>query len=386
MWKYKIDMRAPFVFGKLAENNNFTDRRNEINRLITNFESGINTTLISPRRWGKSSLVLKAADEVTKANYQIKACFVDVFDSRSEEQFYQSFAKAVLKATTGKLEEIGELAKKFLSKMIPKISFSPDNMQEISLAMDWQELKRDPSEVLDLGEKIAKEKGLKLIICLDEFQGIADYKNSKAFQKRLRSRWQKHQNVTYCLYGSKRHMMMDIFTKQSMPFYKFGDLIFLEKIAKEDWVPFIQKHFVNTKKKIGAEEAGLIADLVECHPYYVQQLAQLSWLRTKTSCKKSVIYESHDSLMMQLSLLFQNMISDLTITQLNFLKAFVSGETKLSSKAVLNKYEIGTSANISRIKQALANKEILDLFANQTTFTDPVFKYWLMKYHFKIIN
>lgn len=378
-------MEAPFIFGKLAESNNFTNRQDEIDRLITNFESAINTTLISPRRWGKSSLVLRAAEEVVAKNKQIKACFVDVFDSRSEEQFYQSFAKEVLSSTSGKLEEIGGFAKKFLSKMIPKISFSPDNMQDISLSLDWEELKRDPSEVLDLGEKIAKEKGIKLIICLDEFQGIADYKNSKAFQKRLRSRWQKHQNVSYCLYGSKRHMMMDIFTKQSMPFYKFGDLMFLEKIAKKDWVPFIQEHFVKTKKKIGAEEAGLIADLVECHPYYVQQLAQLSWLRTKTSCKKSVVYEAHDSLMMQLSLLFQNMTSDLTITQLNFLKAFVSGETKLSSKAVLNKYEIGTSANISRIKKALANKEILDLFANQTTFTDPVFKFWLKKYHFKIL-
>ncbi len=379
-------MGAPFVFGKLAESNNFTNRRNEINRLITNFESGINTTLISPRRWGKSSLVLKAAEEVTETNSQIKACFVDVFDSRSEEQFYQSFAKEVLKGTTGKLEEIGDYAKRFLSKMIPKISFSPDNMQDISLALDWQVLKQDPSEVLDLGEKIAKEKGIKLIICLDEFQGIADYKNSKAFQKRLRSHWQKHQSVSYCLYGSKRHMMMDIFTKQSMTFYKFGDLIFLEKIVKKDWIPFIQEQFANTRKKIGENEASLITDLVECHPYYVQQLAQLSWLRTKTSCKKTVIFEAHDSLMMQLSLLFQNMTSDLSITQLNFLKAFVSGETKLSSKAVLNKYEIGTSANISRIKKALANKELLDLFANEVTFTDPVYKAWLKTYHFKIKN
>lgn len=379
-------MEAPFIFGKLAESNNFTNRKKEIDRLLTNFESAINTTLISPRRWGKSSLVLRAAEEVTEKNKHIKACFVDVFDSRSEEQFYQSFAKEVLKATSGRIEEIGEFAKKFLSKMIPKISFSPDNMQDISLTLDWQEIKRDPSEVLDLGEKIAKEKGLKLIICLDEFQGIADYKNSKAFQKRLRSRWQKHQNVSYCLYGSKRHMMMDIFTKQSMPFYKFGDMMFLEKIAKEDWVPFIQDQFVKTKKKIGADEAGLIADLVECHPYYVQQLAQLSWLRTKTSCKKSVILEAHDSLMMQLSLLFQNMTSDLSITQLNFLKALVSGETKLSSKDVLAKYEIGTSANISRIKKALANKELLDLFANKVTFTDPVYKSWLKSYHFKVAN
>lgn len=377
-------MEAPFIFGKIADKNNFTDRSDEIERLITNFNSGVNTTIISPRRWGKSSLVLKAAEKIEKENDAIKVCFIDVFDSRTEEQFYHSFAKEILKVTAGKLEEIGDFAKRFIGKLLPKISFSPDNMQDISLVLDWQELERDPGDILDLGEKIAKEKGIKLIICLDEFQGVADYPKSKAFQKRLRSRFQKHQNVSYCLYGSKRHMMMEIFTKQSMPFYKFGDLMFLEKISVENWVPFIQHHFEKSKKKIGAAEAEMIANLVECHPYYVQQLAQMSWLRTKTACKKSTILEAHDTLMMQLSLLFQNITSDLSNTQLNFLHAMLAGETKMSSKKVLDQYRLGTSANIVRIKQALANKEILDLFSNVVSFTDPVYKAWLTKYHFRI--
>lgn len=377
-------MGAPFIFGKIANENNFTDRFDEIERLITNFESGINTTIVSPRRWGKSSLVLKAAQKLEEENSSIKVCFIDVFDSRTEEQFYQSFAKEILKITAGRLEEIGDYAKRFIGKLLPKISFSPNNMQDISLALDWEELKRDPGDILDLGEKIAKEKGFKLIICLDEFQGVADYPRSKAFQKRLRSRFQKHQNVSYCLYGSKRHMMMEIFTKQSMPFYKFGDLMFLEKISVENWVPFIQHHFENSKKKIGVVETELIADLVECHPYYVQQLAQMSWLRTKTSCKKSIVLESHDTLMMQLSLLFQNITSDLSNTQLNFLHAMLAGETKMSSKKVLDQYRLGTSANIVKIKKALANKEILDLFSNVVSFTDPVYKAWLTKYHFRI--
>lgn len=377
-------METPFIFGKIANKNNFTDRHGEIERLITNFKSGINTTIISPRRWGKSSLVLKAAQKLEEENNTIKVCFVDVFDSRTEEQFYQSFAKEIFQVTAGRLEEIGNYAKRFIGKLLPKISFSPDNMQDISLALDWEELKKDPGEILDLGENIAKEKGIKLIICLDEFQGIADYPESKSFQKRLRSRFQKHQNVSYCLYGSKRHMMMEIFTKQSMPFYKFGDLMFLEKISVENWVSFIQHHFENSKKKIGVTESEMIANLVECHPYYVQQLAQMSWLRTKTGCKKSIVLEAHDTLMMQLSLLFQNITSDLSITQLNFLHAMLAGETKMSSKKVLEQYRLGTSANIIKIKKALANKEILDLFSNVVSFTDPIYKAWLTKYHFRI--
>jgi hypothetical protein len=79
-------------------------------------------------------------------------------------------------------------------------------------------------------------------------------------------------------------MMMDVFTSPSMPFYKFGDIVFLEKISVNDWITFIQKRFSDTKKEIGTSDAKLIAELVECHPYYVQQLAQQAWLRSDEIC------------------------------------------------------------------------------------------------------
>jgi len=377
-------MKTPFVFGKLALFSNFTDRENDLERLINNFESGVNTMLITPRRWGKSSLVKKAADIVESKNEKVKVCFVDVFDVRSEQQLYHILAEEVIKTTSTKIDEIGSFVQKFMKKLLPKISYSPDNMQEVSLGFDWNNFDRNASEVLDLAENIAKEKDINLIICFDEFQNIAGFENPLALQKKLRSHWQKHQNVTYCLYGSKRHMMMDIFTSASMPFYKFGDIMFLEKIAEDKWVTFLQEKFAETRKKINEQEARLIAQLVENHPYYVQQLAQLSWLRTKTTCKKSAIYESHDSLMLQLSLLFQNITDSLSGMQVNFMKALINGEERLSSKDVLNAYDLGTSANIAQIKKALANREIIDVVGAQINFTDPVYKKWLEKYYFKI--
>jgi len=375
-------MKTPFVFGKLALFSNFTDRENDLERLVNNFESGVNTMLISPRRWGKSSLVKKAADIVESKNKRTKVCFIDVFDVRSEQQLYQIIAEDIIRATSTKIDEIGIYVQKFMKRLLPKISYTPDNMQEVSLGFDWNTFDKNASEVLDLAENIAKEKEINLIICFDEFQNIAGFENPLALQKKLRSHWQKHQNVSYCLYGSKRHMMMDIFTSASMPFYKFGDIMFLEKIAEDKWVTFLQEKFLETKKKIHEAEARLIAQLVENHPYYVQQLAQLSWLRTKTTCKKAAILEAHDMLMLQLSLLFQNITDSLSTMQVNFLKALISGEQKLSSKEVLNAYELGTSANIAQLKKALANREIIDIVGSQIEFTDPVYKRWLEKYYF----
>ena len=380
----KYAMKTPFVFGRLAVLSDFTDREDDIKRLVNNFESGVNTMLISPRRWGKSSLVKKATEIVQDRNKKLKVCFIDVFDVRTEQQFYQVLAEEVINVTSSKLDEIGSLVQKFMGKLLPKISFSPDNMQEINLGFDWKDFRRNASEVLDLAERIAEEKGYKLLICFDEFQNVAGFEQPLAFQKKLRSHWQKHQNVSYCLYGSKRHMMMDIFTSSSMPFYKFGDIMFLEKIPEDKWVPFIQGHFVQTKKKIHEKEARLIARLVENHPYYVQQLAQLSWFRTKTTCKTAAVYESHETLMLHLSLLFQNITDSLSGMQVNFLKAIVMEETKLSSKKVLDRYKLVSSANISQLKKALANREIIDIVTDKIDFTDPVYKEWLKRFYFKI--
>ena len=99
--------------------------------------------------------------------------------------------------------------------------------------LDWKEVKKGQDEILDLAENICKNKKIKVVVCIDEFQNIAFFDEPLAFQKKLRAHWQHHKQTSYCLYGSKRHLLMDIFSSQSMPFYKFGDVIFLEKIKEK---------------------------------------------------------------------------------------------------------------------------------------------------------
>lgn len=375
-------MNTPFVFGKLALQDNFTNRKTEINQLIFNFSSLTNTILISPRRWGKSSLVVKAAEKAQKKNKSLRFCFIDLYNVRTEEQFYQLLAKEVLQATSSRLEELIGNAKNFMGQFIPRISINPDSTNDISLGLDWKEVKNTPDDILNLCEKIAKEKKLKIIICIDEFQNISEFKNQLSIQKKLRANWQKHQNVAYCLYGSKRHMLMDVFTSQSMPFYKFGDLIFLEKISEKNWIPFLKKRFADTKKTINTKDARYLAQLVECHPYYVQQLAQLSWFRTIDTCTQEIIKDAHENLVLQLSLLFQTRTDELSTTHINFMKAIIKGEKHPSSKNAIETYQLGTSANVIRIKKALIKKEIIDIQNNAFIFLDPVYRHWLQYFYF----
>lgn len=376
-------METPFVFGKLAVDRNFTNRVKEKQRLIGNFSGLVNTILISPRRWGKSSLVQKAAIEAMEEDKNLHFCFLDAFNIRTEEQFYLALASEVLKISASKMDALIENAKRLIGAFLPKLSFSPGNQDELSLSLDWKEVKKHPDTILDMAEIVSAEKGWKLVICIDEFQNISTFENQLAFQKKLRSHWQKHQHVAYCLYGSKRHMLMNVFTSSSMPFYKFGDILFLDKIHRDSWIPFICSRFEDTQKHISESNAALIADLAECHPYYVQQLAQQSWLRTTEECSDEIVHEAHQGIVSQLSLLFQSKTEELSTPQINFLRALLNGVEKFSSKNMLDEYNLGSSANVVRIKKALENKEIIDILAGNILLLDPMYKNWLTTCFFK---
>ena len=375
-------MKTPFVFGKIATEKNFTDRRVEIKKLVSNFNSSINTILISPRRWGKSSLVMKAADSVSRKNKKIRFCFLDLNNTRSEEQFYQQLATKVLGASATKTQILIENTRRFFGKVIPNITISPGPSTEFKLGLDWEEVKKEPEDILNLAEKICAGNDMNFVICIDEFQNISEFENPLDLQKKMRSHWQKHKNVSYCIYGSKRHMLIDVFTSPSMPFYKFGDIIFLEKIAQNDWILFIQKRFTDTGKKIDGTCAAVIPELTDCHPYYVQQLAQQSWLRTEKICTAEIIKEAFNDLVLQLSMLFQNLTDGLSRTQLGFLRALTQNVDQLSSQSTILEYKLGSSANVVKIKKMLIDKEIIDIQKNEICFLDPLYKYWLKEYYF----
>lgn len=375
-------MDTPFKFGKVVTEVEFTNRIKEIRQLHNNFQSGTNTILISPRRWGKSSLVKKAAALLQKKNKKILFCMIDLFNIRSEEQFYQLLAENLIKISATKWEDRIETTKNFIGRFIPKLSYTFDNINEFSISLDWKEVIKNPDDIINLAENIAVKKRLKIVVCIDEFQNINVFDDPLAFQKKLRANWQNHQSASYCLYGSKRNMMTELFSSASMPFYKFGDIIFLQKIELKDWESFIVKRFKDTDKIISTEAASIIATSVELHPYYSQQLAQQSWLLTEKICSDEVVLKALDNITLQLSLLFQNLTDSLSSTQINFLKALLGEEKQMSSKDTLEKYQLGTSANIIRIKEALINKEIIDTSGAEILILDPIYKHWLKKYYF----
>lgn len=368
----------PFIFGVAASGDNFTDREKETERLLLNFRHGVNTVLISPRRWGKTSLVQKVCRKAQSD--KLKIVYLDIFSCRSDKDFYDAFAAAVLKQTSSKLEEWLENVRMFLSRISPKISMGPDPMTDFSISLEMNPKSEDIDEILQLPEKIAQKKGYNIVICIDEFQQIAEFKDSKTFQKRLRSVWQLQKSVSYCLFGSKKHLMNELFEKRSLPFYKFGDAIYLQKIDTQDWVKYICSRFEATGKHISKELAEKICKTVDNHSSYVQQLAWLVWIHTDKVATKADFDAAYQDIIDQNTPLFEKQTENLTTYQMNFLRAITDGvQDEFTSQENLQKYQLGSSANVSTIKRALVNKELIEVEKRRVTIPDPILTQWLKR-------
>jgi len=378
-------MKLPFQYGKIAEGLSFINREKDKRMLKNNLLAGINTMLISPRRMGKSSLVKVAMQELEKENKDIRVCFIDAYSIKNEEIFYQTFVRELIKALSNKWETWISTAKKFLIAFSPKISIGAEPMTDFSIGFEWNTIKENELELLNLPEKIARAKKIKLVVCIDEFQNLAKIKDYDVLEKKMRSVWQHQQNVTYCLYGSKRHMMLDIFNSYSKPFYRFGQIMFLKKIAENEWVNYIVKAFDTTKKNISKTLAHELVQMVEAHSWYVQQLAYFVWNLTEKKVSMEILQEAIELVIDANLPLYQSECDALTSSQLNLLIAIANNEQYLTSTETMNKYNMGTPQNVSKNKKILQNRDIIEKTKEGFVFLDPVFKRWFVSIFVKYI-
>ena len=177
-----------FVYGISVSGENFTDRVKETQRLKTNFENGQNVILISPRRIGKTSLVRRVQELVDTSIVQ--TVYIDIYDCRTEYDFYNKFATALMKQTANKMDLALENIKQFLVRLTPKISFSPDPTSDYTLSLGITPKEYSPEEILQLPELLAKKIGKHIVVCIDEFQQVGEWTNSLMIQKRMRGVWQ----------------------------------------------------------------------------------------------------------------------------------------------------------------------------------------------------
>lgn len=373
-------MCKKFVYGVAVSDYNFIGRERETKRLLDNFKGGINVILMSPRRLGKTSLVKHVCNKLDDKD--IITVYLDIFGCKSEYDFYNKLTAEVLKQTASKHELWFEEAKEFLYRLTPKISFSPEPNSDFSISLGITPKTHTPEEVLQMAETIAIKRKKRIVICIDEFQQIGEMANSKQIQARLRTVWQHQKHVSYCLFGSKHHLMSTIFLHRSMPFFQFGDTISLNKIATEDWVEYIVSHFADGKRTISRELAEEICKFTENYSAYVQQLAWLVFTLKEEgeTVTEDDVRQAENDLLATNNILFMQMIEPLSEFQLNFLRAIASGIKKdFGLSEVREEYNLGSYSNITRLKTALLERDLIEKKETELVITDPIFAKWLKR-------
>ena len=196
----------------------------------------------------------------------------------------------------------------------------------------------------------------------------------------MRSVWQHQKNVSYCLYGSKMHMMTNLFQKKSYPFYKFGEVQYLKAIPLDAWTIYISDRFEREQKHISEALIKTLCESVEYQSSYVQQLAYNVFLLTNTETTESILYQAIEDLIGQNSGIFIEQVQSLTTYQLNFLRAVLAGNHNgFGEKEVRETYNLGVPSNITRLKKSLIDKELIELTENGVIIGDPVLRLWLKR-------
>lgn len=374
----KKEAKQSFLYGVSVGGDNFTDRVKETRRLKMNFENGLNVILISPRRMGKTSLVKHVAQQVDKDIVQM--VYIDIYDCRSEYDFYNKFAEAMMTQTASKIEAALDNVRQFLARLTPKVSVNPDPSLEYSFSLGITPKDYSPEEILSLPERMASRIGKHIVVCIDEFQQVGEWPDSLTVQKRMRGAWQHHTHASYCLFGSRQHMMNQLFQNKRMPFYQFGEPNYLQPIPTEEWVPFIQSKFEKQGLYIDEPYVQQICSIVGNQSSYVQQLSWDVMLNTEKAVTNETIQAGVEDLLIQCTPLFMEQTGGLSSFQLNMLRAIVDGQhSQWTSQEVISKYNLGTKSNVTKMQKTLIERDFIVATEEGLYLSDPVMGLWLQR-------
>ena len=351
-------MENPFKFGTIVEAEYFTDRVEEV-AYITQFVNSPNhLVLISPRRFGKSSLVAKAVRQSGRKHMTVNLQQVTSVADMSAKLLKEFFK-------VHPLERVRHLITHF--RVIPTVSTNPiTGSMDVSFqpGVDGMLLIED---VLTLIEKAHTSQD-RMIVVLDEFQEICDL--APKFDKQLRSIMQQQQHINYILLGSQESMMTEIFENKKSPFYHFGELMRLRKLPHEDFYNFLSERLAGIYADRCQELANAILDYTDCHPYYTQQLAANVWQAGLLKPDMAdPIHSAIDTIVTTHGLDYERLWMNFNRTNKWILQRLASGKPLQSG-------EHRTSTIYSALKRL--QKDGYVIYSNRYELEDPFFKEWIL--------
>jgi AAA+ ATPase superfamily predicted ATPase len=366
----------PFITSGYAGSEYFCNREKETNLLLENIENNLSTSIIALRRIGKTGLVKHVISKLPKETIPV---YIDIFPTENLKDFTEKLATAIIREMPAG-HKFGKAVIKFIQSLRPTLSFDPlSGLPQVELKNQQENSKENIQSIFSFLQNLDR----KVVIIIDEFQQITNYpeKNTDAF---LRSIMQQLNNVVFIFTGSHQHLMKNLFTNPSKPFYRSTQLISIKKIDRSDYREFIALKFTNGKKQIADEIINQILDWTEDYTYYVQLLCNKVYSSSNKVVNEQTWKYQALELLKEQQIIFLGYRDLLTSHQWGLLKA-IAKEGNVSSptsKDFIGKHSLGSPATVLRSLKALQDKELIyatiDLSGAKQYFVYDVFlKQWL---------
>ncbi len=354
--KKKNVIENPFQLKGYIGPNYFCDRENELARLILNAKNGVNTTLLSVRRMGKTGLIHHVFNQF-KSDKKWKTIYIDIYATQNLGQFTNELASGILEV----FPHTNSVGKKFMTLvkgLSPVISY--DSLTgNPSIAFSFAQPKQYEQSIKGLFNFL-NSQSQNVLVAIDEFQQIGNYpeKNTEAI---LRTIIQSLTNVSFIFSGSHKHLLAEMFNSSKRPFFSSTQMLHLDAIENEKYTIFIKKLFQSKGKKINDESIEFILYWTRTHTYYTQALCNRIYsMDIKSIEKESVLSACNDILKEQEPIFFQYR-NLLTSSQWKLLKAIGKEDEVYQPTAqdFIFKYRLGTAGGIRRGLESLLKKEMI---------------------------
>ncbi len=373
-------MQNPFKFGSVVSGDDFADRRRELAELAREMSAGQHLFLLSPRRCGKTSLILTLLERLHSRRTLV--AYVDVFRTTTAVQLLELIAQTVLRAAESRPERLLRLALDLLGRLRPQVG--TDSIGQATLSFDVGAAPRGglalQEEVLALPERVAAKRGSRLVLAFDEFQEMRRFR-SPGLEKAMRSHFQRHRHVSYLFAGSRQSALQDMAARDQSPFYKFGRIISLGAIPEEEFVPFLEARFRRGRLGASADVLEAILAAADDVPYNVQRLCHQLWdmLAGKTGrITERDVGEAIATVVDQDAPYFSAAWDGLSLHQRQVLQAIArTGGRNVFASQFLMAHRLGSHSSVQTSLRQLLKEEIVCKTDGEYRIADAFFREWI---------
>jgi hypothetical protein len=377
----------PFVYGEVVPTAAFIDRTAELERLVGDLADGQKVFLISPRRYGKSSLIRQALAAAARRGALTVEVTVSSFSSYVA--FLEGYSRALMSAET-RWDRARTWLREAIGSARTEIRYTPGESPLGSLTVSFPSVKSErdvarlAQDVFALPGRLAEVRRRKVVVALDEFQAIGEF-NGGSVEHAMRAAVQQQRDVGYVFAGSEPSLMERMLGPRR-PFYKAGPVMRLEKIPADEFAAAIDSRFSRSGLK---PESGLGAAIVELAgnlPYDVQRLAHETWDEARPAGRRATLDHLHQALRRLLTEqepMFEAIWQRLTLAQRAVLRAVVvQGGRAVLSADVRTRHRLGGTSTIQSALNALVRDDVISREGARYVVVDSLLREWVARHTF----